>query len=76
MKLQELKNQAYKLSAIDRLALVEAIVQSLADELEPRLPVPAGVLERLRGSLKTDTPPLNDAQIQVMLEESLEEKYL
>ena len=35
MSLQELKNQAYKLSVSDRLELVKAIIYSLENELRP-----------------------------------------
>ena len=76
MSWQELRKEAYQLSVSDRLALVEAIIQSLQFELEPRPPVPEGVVERLRGSLKTDAPPPTDAEIDAMLQERLEEKYL
>lgn len=75
MKLQELKNEAYKLSVSDRLLLVEAIVQSLMNELETRLPVTKGTLTGLRGLLKTDAPPPSDEKVEAMLEERLEEKY-
>lgn len=76
MPWQELRKEAMQLSVSDRLALVEAIVQSLQFELEPRPPLPEGVLERLRGSLKTDSPPPTDEEIDAMLEQRLEEKYL
>ena len=73
---QELRSYAYQLSVSDRLLLVEAIVRSLSDELRPRPAVPEGVLERLRGSLKTDEPPPTDQEIETILEERLREKYL
>jgi hypothetical protein len=73
---QELRKEAVKLSVSDRLALVEAIVRSLSNELRPRQPIPEGVLERLRGSLKTDDPAPTDEEIEAMLEQRLEEKYL
>lgn len=76
MSWQEVRKEALQLSVSDKLALVEAIVQSLQFELEPRPPVPEGVVERLRGSLKTDAPPPTDAEIDAMLQERLEEKYL
>ena len=77
MNLQELKKEAYKLSVSDRLLLVEAIVRSLSNELRPRPPVPEDIVwEQLRGGLKTETPPPSDAEIEVMLQERLEEKYL
>lgn len=64
MSLQELKNQAYKLSVSDRLELVNAIIQSLQRELRPRPPVPEGTLTQLRGLLKTDAPPPTDDEIK------------
>ncbi len=76
MSWEELGKEAYKLSVSDRLLLVEAIVHSLSNELRPRPPVPEGVLERLRGSLKTDAPPPTDEEIEAMREERLQEKYL
>lgn len=76
MNWQEIKNEADKLSVSDRLLLVEAIVRSLSNELRPRTPVPDEVWEKLRGGLKTDTPPPSDAEVAVMLQERLEEKYL
>ncbi|HAZ47489.1 MAG TPA: hypothetical protein DCZ55_24300 [Cyanobacteria bacterium UBA11371] len=74
MNLQELKQEAYKLSVSDRLALIEALVQSLMNELETRLPVAKGTLTGLRGLLKTDAPPPSDEEVQVILEERVEEK--
>ena len=74
MNLQELKQEADKLSVSDRLALIEALVQSLMNELETRLPVAKGTLTGLRGLLKTDAPPPSDEEVQVILEERVEEK--
>lgn len=76
MSWQELRKEALQLSVSDRLALVEAIIRSLSNELRPRPLIPEGVVERLTGSLKTDAPPPNDAEIEAMLEERLREKYL
>lgn len=75
MSLQELKNQAYKLSVSDRLELVSAIIESLSQELRPRQDI-KGAIERLRGIAKTDAPPPTDAEVEAMLEERLVEKYL
>ena len=74
--IQELKNQAYKLSVSDRLELIEAIVQFLQDELRPRPPLPDNFLSKLRGIGKSHNPPPNDAKVEAMLEERLVEKYL
>lgn len=76
MSWQELHKQALQLSVRERLALMEAIIQSLQFELEPRSQVPKGTLTRLRGILKTDAPSPTNAEIEAMLEERLENKYL
>lgn len=76
MSLQEVKNQAYKLSVIDRLNLVNAIVQSLQEELRPRPPLPEDIVERMTGLGKMEGPPPTDAEVEAMLEERLVEKYL
>lgn len=76
MNLQQLKNEANKLSVSDRLSLVEAVIQSLSRELRPRQPIPEDILERMTGLAKTDAPPPDDSKVAVMLEERLVEKYL
>lgn len=76
MSWEELRKQAYQLSVSDRLLLVEAIIHSLNNELQPRPSVPPEVWERLRGSLKTENSPPTDDDIAAMLQERLEEKYL
>lgn len=76
MSWQELRKEALQLTVSDRLALAEAIIQSLQFELETRQKVPKGTLTRLRGLLKTDALPPTDAEIEAMLEERLEKKYL
>jgi hypothetical protein len=68
MSLQELKEQAFKLSVSDRLALVNAIIQSLQDTLNPQ-PNRKTLINQMRGLLKTDQPPPTDAQVQAILEE-------
>lgn len=75
MSLQELKEQAFKLSVSDRLALVNAIIQSLQDTLNPQ-PNRKTLINQMRGLLKTDRLPPTDAQIQAILEERRVEKYL
>ncbi|NER38811.1 MAG: hypothetical protein F6J93_33465 [Oscillatoria sp. SIO1A7] len=75
MNVQELKNEAYKLSVSDCLILANSIIQSLQDDLRPR-PNRQGIAQRMIGLLKTDEPPPNDAEVEAMLEERLVEKYL
>ena len=83
MVLQELKEQAIKLPPIDRLALVDAIMESLHDTLIPPPNSPAEILQRrsraiqrMRGILKTDQPTPTDIEVEAMLEERRMEKYL
>ncbi len=75
MSLQELKNQAYKLSVSDRLDLVNAIVESLRRELRTQ-PDRKAAIDRMRGLAKTDAPAPTDAEVEAMLEERLVEKYM
>jgi hypothetical protein len=75
MSLQELKEQAFKLSVSDRLALVNAIIQSLQDTLNPQ-PNRKTLINQMRGALKTARPAPTDAQIEEILEERRVEKYL
>ncbi len=76
MDWQELRKEAYNLSVSDRLALVEAIVRSVHEEIRPRPPVPPGVVNRLRGILKTDGPPPTDEEIEAIKEERLNGEIL
>jgi hypothetical protein len=75
MLLQELKEQAFKLPPSDRLALINAIIESLQDT-----PVSesdrSGAIRRMRGLLKTDQPAPTDSEVAAMLEERRVEKYL
>jgi hypothetical protein len=75
MSLQELKEQAAKLSVSDRLALVTAIIQSLQGTLSPK-PNQQALISQMRGLLKTDQPPPTDAQVEAILEEHRTGKYL
>ncbi|MFY7804652.1 MAG: hypothetical protein ACOVQ7_14620 [Limnoraphis robusta] len=76
MNWQELRKEAYNLPVYERLLLVEAIIRSLSNELRPQEPIPEGVVERLRGVLKTDEPTPTDEEIEAMKYERLSEKYL
>ncbi|MEB3277658.1 MAG: hypothetical protein VKK42_01895 [Lyngbya sp.] len=76
MDWQELRKEADNLPVYERLLLVEAIIRSLSNELRPKEPIPEGVVERLRGVLKTDKPSPTDEDIEAMKYERLSEKYL
>jgi len=75
MSLQELKEQVFKLSVSDRLALVTAIVESLQDQ--PAIASDrSGAIRRMRGLLKTEQPAPTDQEVAAILEERRVEKYL
>lgn len=75
MSLQELKEQAAKLSVSDRLALVRAIMQSLQNTLSSQTNRKV-LINQMQGLLKADQPLPTDAQVEAMLEEHRIEKYL
>ena len=62
-----LSREAHKLSVADRLALVNAIVESIRRELRPRQPLPDDFVEPMTGLAKTDTPPATDAEVKIRL---------
>lgn len=62
-----LSREAHKLSVTDRLALVNAIVESIRQELRPRQPLLDKFLEPMTGLPKTDVPPPKDAEVQIRL---------
>ncbi len=74
MLLQELKEQVYKLSLGDRLALISAIVESIEDK--PKIQNErSNAISRMRGLLKTNQPSPTDEEVKVILEERIMEKY-
>ena len=75
MLLQELKEQVFKLSPSDRLALVSAIIESLQDTPISE-PERSGAIRRMRGLLKTDRPAPTDEEVVTILEEQRVDKYL
>jgi hypothetical protein len=75
MSLQEVKEQAVKLSVSDRLALLSAIIDSLQNTLSSQ-PNRKALIQQMRGLLKTDQPSPTDAQVEEMLQERRVEKYL
>lgn len=84
MSLQELKEQVFKLSVSDRLALASAILESLQPPPSPRLESTrqtqpqqrSSAIGRMRGLLKTDKPAPTGEEVAVMLEERRMERYL
>jgi hypothetical protein len=66
MSLQELREQVFKLSPSDRLALVSAIVESLQDTPISE-PDRSGAIRRMRGLLKTDQPAPTDEEAAALL---------
>jgi hypothetical protein len=75
MLLQELKDQVFKLSPSDRLALVSAIIESLQDQPVSEVDR-SGAIRRMRGLLKTDQPAPTDEEVAAILEARRAEKYL
>lgn len=80
---QELKEQVYKLSVSDRLALVSVIIESLqdspnlqSDSVERTLRERSSAIKRMRGLLKTDSCAPTDDEVEAILEERRMEKYL
>ncbi|WP_017305470.1 hypothetical protein [Spirulina subsalsa] len=75
MLLQNLKEEAVKLSPSDRLALVSGIIESLQNTPSPK-PDRSGAIQRMRGLLKTDQPAPTDQEVAAMREEHRVEKDL
>ncbi|WP_375505471.1 hypothetical protein [uncultured Nostoc sp.] len=75
MLLQELKEQVFKLTPSDRLALVSPIIESLQDTPISE-PERSSAIRRMRGLLKTDQPAPTDEEVAAMLEEQRVNKYL
>ncbi|MEH2358322.1 hypothetical protein [Nostoc sp.] len=75
MLLEELKEQVFKLSPSDRLALMSAIIESLQDTPISQ-PERSGAIRRMRGMLKTDQPAPTDEEVAAMLEKRRVDKYL
>ncbi|MEQ8466931.1 hypothetical protein [Coleofasciculus sp. E1-EBD-02] len=75
MLLQNLKEEAVKLSPSDRLALVSAIIESLQNTPIAK-PGRSSAIRRMRGLFKTDQPAPTDQEVAAMLEERRVEKYL
>ena len=75
MLLQDVKEQVFKLSPSDRLALVSAILESLQDRSVSGVER-SGAIQRMRGLLKTDQPAPTDEEVDAMLDTRRSEKYL
>jgi len=75
MTLRELEDRALRLSTEDRGHLVNTLMRSL--QLEPKSAVKQkGLATSLIGIAKTDILPPTDAEVQLMLDERLTQKYL
>lgn len=75
MKLDEIQDQALKLSPEERLQLANALMKSLQPTSRPAAKR-AGLAESLFGIAKTDTPPPSDEEVREILDERLAQKYL
>lgn len=80
MPLQELREQAIRLSVSDRLALMSAIIDSLKDpnlggNIQPSMARERSeAIDRMRGLLKTERPASTDEEVAVLLGERRLEK--
>ena len=75
MSLQEVKKQVFKLPPSDRLALVNAIIESLQETVNSQADR-SGAIQRMRGLLKTNQPAPTDVDVAAMLNARRVEKYL
>lgn len=71
---QELKEQIFKLSPPERLALVSEIIASLQDVPTSNADR-AAAIQRMEGLLATDQPAPTDEEVEAMLEARRLEKY-
>ncbi|MEG4837620.1 hypothetical protein [Microcoleus sp. B9-D4] len=62
-----LSREAHKLSVTDRLALVNAIVESIRQELRSPQPLLDDFVEPTTGLAKTDTSPATDDEFEIRL---------
>lgn len=62
-----LSREAHKLSVTDRLALVNAIVESIRRELRPPQSLPDNFLEPMTGLPKTDALPPTNTEVKIRL---------
>jgi hypothetical protein len=83
MTLQELQEQALKLSIEERWELVWVVLRSISDQqswpLQPNpqsTARPTGLAASLIGIVQTDAPPPTDEEVKAVLDEQLVQKYL
>ena len=75
MNLQEIKNQAIKLSVEERIELINAIALSLQNTSTERSNR-KDLIQKMKGFLKTDSLPPDDTEVQEILEQHREAKFL
>ncbi|MEG3435736.1 hypothetical protein V0288_01270 [Pannus brasiliensis CCIBt3594] len=75
MTLQEIQERALQLSIEERLQLIDTLTRSLQPESRPTVK-PKGLAASLIGIAKTDAPPPTDEEVEALLKERLESKYL
>ncbi len=83
MSLQELAEQASRLSVSERLTLVNWIIKSLQSEIGHMTgnqniedkQADASLFKQMRGFLSTDQPAPTDAEVEALRNERLIEKY-
>ncbi|MCY6493178.1 hypothetical protein [Leptolyngbya sp. GGD] len=75
MQLDEIQDQALKLSPEERLKLANVLMRSLQPTPRP-VTKRQEIAERLIGMAQTDAPPPSDEEVAAMLDERLAQKYL
>ncbi len=75
MTLQEIQEQALRLSLEERWQLINALMKSIQPQSQLKAK-PKGLAASLIGIAKTDSPPPTDEEVKAMLNERLVKKYL
>lgn len=75
MTLQEIQEQALRLSLEERWQLINALMKSVQPQSQLKVK-PKGLAASLIGIAKTDAPPPTDEEVKAMLDERLVKKYL
>ncbi|MBD2088543.1 hypothetical protein H6F67_01495 [Microcoleus sp. FACHB-1515] len=75
MTLQELQEQALKLSLEERWQLVYVLMRSLQPNPQSTAK-PTGLAASLIGIAKTNAPPPTDEEVKAILDDRLTQKYL
>lgn len=75
MTLNELQEQALKLSSEERLQLIDTLTKSVQSQPHTTKR-PKGLVASLVGIARTEGPVPNDEEVKALLDERLVQKYL